>query len=228
MSGLSSCFHYHAGVGLPRPLVYAAELVCLLIGAKGVVMLQYDTPSEHQWKFPAVHDLVGRFEIARALHPELDLHSKVNVYRTERSLLFYRAGAATHAAMLRPEGKAQALHVTPYVDAQSRREEGGVDDQRLMLDQVFNSWWNGHALGYPSFLVQSYCRDLGKDVATDVKEAEMNRAERLFNAHFEASGELRPRTVAIGNFPDILDAVMEASSSSLFLPTTSPSGKLGK
>ena len=38
-----------------RPLVYAAELVCLLIGAKGVVMLQYDTPSEHQWKFPAVH-----------------------------------------------------------------------------------------------------------------------------------------------------------------------------
>ena len=38
--GLPSCFHYHAAAAFPRPLLYAAELVCVLVGAKGVAMVQ--------------------------------------------------------------------------------------------------------------------------------------------------------------------------------------------
>jgi len=32
--GLPSCFLYHGAIGMPKPLVYAAELLCVLIGAK--------------------------------------------------------------------------------------------------------------------------------------------------------------------------------------------------
>jgi hypothetical protein len=37
---LSSCFLYHAAVTLPKPLVYAAEIVCVLIGAKPLTMVR--------------------------------------------------------------------------------------------------------------------------------------------------------------------------------------------
>jgi hypothetical protein len=36
---LSACYLYHAGVSLPAPLVYAAEIICVLIGAKPVTMV---------------------------------------------------------------------------------------------------------------------------------------------------------------------------------------------
>lgn len=39
-NGLSSCFLYHAAVTLPRPLVYAAEILCVLSGAKAVTMVR--------------------------------------------------------------------------------------------------------------------------------------------------------------------------------------------
>ena len=37
---LSSCFLYHAGVSLPQQFVYAAEIICVLMGAKPVVMVR--------------------------------------------------------------------------------------------------------------------------------------------------------------------------------------------
>ena len=40
-NGLSSCFLYHAAVTLPRPLVYAAEILCVLTGAKAVTLVRY-------------------------------------------------------------------------------------------------------------------------------------------------------------------------------------------
>lgn len=55
----SPCFFYHAAVTLPQPLIYAAEIICLLKGMKPVVMIQYKSPSEHQWKFPLVRDLIA-------------------------------------------------------------------------------------------------------------------------------------------------------------------------
>ena len=47
---LPSCFLYHAAVSMPAQLVYAAELLCVALGAKPVAMVQYSTPSDHQWK----------------------------------------------------------------------------------------------------------------------------------------------------------------------------------
>lgn len=44
-SDISSCFFYHGGLSLPEPLVYAAEIVCVLIGAKPVTMVNSIAPS---------------------------------------------------------------------------------------------------------------------------------------------------------------------------------------
>jgi hypothetical protein len=38
--GLSSCFMYHGGLSLPQQLIYAAEVVCVLIGAKPMTMVR--------------------------------------------------------------------------------------------------------------------------------------------------------------------------------------------
>ena len=38
-SHLSSCYFYHGGVPIPQQLIYAAELVCVLVGAKPISMV---------------------------------------------------------------------------------------------------------------------------------------------------------------------------------------------
>ena len=38
--GLSSCFMYHGGLSMPQQLIYAAEMVCVLIGSKPMTMVR--------------------------------------------------------------------------------------------------------------------------------------------------------------------------------------------
>ena len=99
MTHVPGCFLYHSSLSLPSPLVYAAEIVCLLMGAKPVVMIQYATPSEHQWKFPLVQQLV-RAIAATVLTsgikdysdddspPELGI--RIFSYRNDKSLILFR------------------------------------------------------------------------------------------------------------------------------------------
>jgi hypothetical protein len=37
--GVSSCFMYHAAYSMPQPLLYANEILCVLIGAKPLTMV---------------------------------------------------------------------------------------------------------------------------------------------------------------------------------------------
>jgi hypothetical protein len=37
--GLSSCFMYHGGLAMPEQLIYAAEIICVLIGSKPMTMV---------------------------------------------------------------------------------------------------------------------------------------------------------------------------------------------
>lgn len=39
-SDIPSCFFYHGGLSMPEPLVYAAEILCVLMGAKPLSMVQ--------------------------------------------------------------------------------------------------------------------------------------------------------------------------------------------
>ena len=36
---ISSCYFYHAAIPFPQQLIYAAEILCLLVGAKPVVLV---------------------------------------------------------------------------------------------------------------------------------------------------------------------------------------------
>ena len=45
MGDLSPCYFYHAAVTLPQPLVYAAEIICVLIGAKPVTLVSSEEHS---------------------------------------------------------------------------------------------------------------------------------------------------------------------------------------
>ena len=38
---VSSCYLYHAAIPFPQQLIYAAEVLCLLVGAKPVVMVRF-------------------------------------------------------------------------------------------------------------------------------------------------------------------------------------------
>jgi hypothetical protein len=38
-NGMSSCYMYHAAVSMPQALIYAAEILCVLIGSKPVTLV---------------------------------------------------------------------------------------------------------------------------------------------------------------------------------------------
>jgi hypothetical protein len=42
VGGLPSCYFYHAAVTLPKALIYAAEIVCVLTGAKPITLVGFD------------------------------------------------------------------------------------------------------------------------------------------------------------------------------------------
>ena len=113
---LSSCFFYHAAVSLPQALIYAAEILCVLVGAKPAVMVQYTSPTELQHKFPLVAELSRGVVTAATLLPDgaWDVGYSVDKYRADETLVIFRSQlSALHDALL-PRGQAQALHPIPY------------------------------------------------------------------------------------------------------------------
>jgi hypothetical protein len=180
---VSPCFFYHSQPRVPEPLVYAAELLCVLHGEKALVMVQYDTPTEAQHRHPLVRSLV-RATVAAA-HAEasaVDVAHTVLRYRQDTTLVLYRAKHEALVAALMPEGQAQALHPVPYPNY------NGPPDSLLAEEhaQVYNSGWNGFVLGYPQPLVDAYCTDFHNSLTVAQKRAEGKRAKRDVQAHFQS------------------------------------------
>lgn len=119
---LSSCFLYHAAITLPAPFIYAAEILCVLLGSKPVAMIQLSSPSEHQWKFPLVT------ELAKAVVETTDLYNLVGnassssfpvdyavfTYGEDETLVLYRKNRRYLMETLLPRFTAQALHPMPF------------------------------------------------------------------------------------------------------------------
>lgn len=183
---LSSCFLYHAAVTLPAPLVYAAELLCVLLGSKPVAMVQLSSPSEHQWKFPLVAAL------ARAVVESVDLHRAaadaanaslpvdyaVFTFGEDETLVVYRAHRRYLMEALRPRFTAQALHPMPF-PSHHRHDADAL--RRAHREQLYNAAWNGLALGYPAYFVRAYVDGFGdNDVAVADRAALYDAAARDF------------------------------------------------
>ena len=115
--GLPSCFLYHAAIAMPKSLVYAAELLCLILGAKPVVMVQYTTESDHQYKLPLVRELSSTIVAAVELSKESSqLSYRIHKYKNEETIIFYRYKYEYLVDLLLPLNEAQALHIAPYAD----------------------------------------------------------------------------------------------------------------
>ena len=212
--GISSCFMYHAGIAIPKSFVYAAELVCVLAGAKQVAMIQYDSPNEMQWKFPLVPEISSLVVTSLRHRPELDLHVSENSYREEyHTLLISRRAAAVLGGLLRPPGKAQALHLLPFPDD----PDFSGDTEKIYRHQVFNSWWNGLILGYPVHFIRTYCSGITHEIDDVAIQEEGKRAEQAASDYFRryaTEGPSNALPIEIGfkeGHRDILDDVIETA-----------------
>ena len=209
-----ACFLYHSSLSLPSPLVYAAEIVCLLMGAKPVVMIQYTTPSEHQWKFPLVQSLVRVIaaNIYAAEHTEDKvapaLGMRIFSYRDDKSLILFRGNREYLVDALMPRNQSQALHPTPYPD-----ESGPMVQEEYRL-QVYNSYWNGFVLGYPLGFVNVYCEDFHNPLSRERKRLIAREAHADVGAHFD-SNSLETVQIALGLDSPLSEATMKSLYDSL-------------
>ena len=172
---------YHSSVSIPAPLVYAAEIVCLLIGAKPVVMTQYDTPSERQWKAPLVRPLLRGLVALITLNESHDLSMDVFRFGSDTTLVLFRESRRYLSEALLPAGQTQALHPVPYPNEAGDNEQL----QKDYHDQVYNSAWNGHVLGYPRRFVDMYCADFHNPLPVSDKMGIARKARVELESNFD-------------------------------------------
>ena len=156
---LPSCFLYHAAIAMPAPFVYAAEIICVLIGSKPIVMIQVSSSSDHQLKFPLVKFLSHRIVNSVKQIPDFPLGYFKSIYHSDETLVIFNKKQALLAELLVPYRQAQALHIAPYPD-------DPADNDRIFEIQIYNSWWNGFVLGYPERFIDSYCLDFHNEIST--------------------------------------------------------------
>lgn len=174
---MSSCFMYHASVLIPDPLVYAAEILCLLIGSKPVTMIQFTSSTDQQWKFPLVTELSQAILHAKAfVGDKFDIDYRIHEYRDAETLILYRRHRSYLVDYLLPFNKSQALHPMPYPD-----NDNPLSDWKK---QIYNSWWNGYVLGYPSRFVDSYCESFHNGLQYEDKKIQINKAKIDVKKHF--------------------------------------------
>ena len=204
----SACFFYHASLSIPAPLVYAAEIVCLVIGAKPVVMSQYDTPSEKQWKAPLVRPLLRGLTALVAKNDssmKTDLNLEVFRFGSDTSLVLFRESRRYLAEALLPFKQTQALHPVPYPNEAGDKAQL----QRDHHDQIYNSAWNGYVLGYPRRFVDMYCEDFHNPLSVKEKMDIAREARANLESAFRQEGHA---LVEIGGG---LDAPLDTNSMNL-------------
>jgi len=197
-NGMSSCYMYHAAASMPQALLYATEILCVLLGYKPLTLIQYSSPSEHQWKFPMVRELSQSIVAAKMLlGDQLDVGMRKNKYRDDETLVFYRSAREYVNQGLLPKFESQALHPLPYPDS-----EKPEPDWKL---QIFNAWWNGVMLGYPEYFVDSYCESFHNGLSQDERVVQMRHAKASIVRYLQSIGKSLP-VIGRGMEPPIDEA----------------------
>ena len=194
--GMSSCFLYHGAISMPQQLIYLAEVVCLLIGSKPVTMIQYSSSSDHQWKFPLTYYVTQHIITFANSVPNFEIDYRINRYGNEETLVLYHKNHEDLAAALLPLNQAQALHIVPYPENLS------ADGNRNIYEaQVYNSWWNGHLLGYPESFIDQYCLSLQSNISRAEKELQIEKARDDWTVHAK---NLKPVQIRQGLNPPVI------------------------
>lgn len=206
LNSLSACFFYHAAVTIPQALIYAAEILCTVVGSKPVVLIQYTSPSDHQWKFPLVQELSQALLLLHSLKAEvkklpspltphdrliksLNLETATFVYRADETLVFYHKDALPLVRALLPKNVTQALHPLPYELAEDASE---AEKEKNWKEQIFNAAWNGLILGYPHYFIQRYCEEYHNPLTSEVKALMFEKALKRFHKFIEKTGFYEP------------------------------------
>jgi hypothetical protein len=114
------------------------------------------------------------------------VHYQINTYGSDQTLLFYRQTTEPLLHLLLPHHTAQALHIVPYPSEGDGSQES---QERILKEQIFNSWWNGYLLGYPDFMIDSYCHSFHSELSDEDKRREALRAKTFTLNYFaEAKG----------------------------------------
>lgn len=202
---LSSCFMYHGGLSMPQQLIYAAELICVLIGAKPMTMIQYTSSSDHQWKFPLVRELTESIVLGRSMFPLLadEVDMQFNTYQVQsETLIIYRTKHRNLLHLLLPNNTAQALHIVPFPAEAPEGDNKRMD--KILREQIYNSYWNGYLLGYPVRFIESYLRTFHTKLSQEGIIQEIRRAQNDVSAYFGKNKNLQRQEIRIGNDIDLL------------------------
>jgi len=140
-------------------------------------MIQYTSSSDHQWKFPLVSELSQAIIHAKVfLGDKLDIDYRIHVYRESETLIFYRRHRSYLVDYLLPFNQSQALHPMPYPNDDNPKSD--------WEKQIYNSWWNGYVLGYPSRFVDSYCESFHNGLNDEDKKIQIIKATKKVKKYF--------------------------------------------
>lgn len=199
---LSSCFLYHAAIAMPRALIYATELVCHLMGAKPIVLVQFTSQSDSQYKLPFVQEISRNIIAAIDSKVVTNLAYRIHEYKGDKTLVFYRTNREYLVELLRPNRQAQALHIAPYANTDDLSEL-----KMAYREQIYNSWWNGYILGYPEHFIDSYCLEFHNEVIRKKdKLEEVDQATADVKAYF-LHHQLDPVSIGLGLDEDMLSSI---------------------
>jgi hypothetical protein len=129
---------------------------------------------------------------------------QINTYGSDQTLLFYRQTTKPLLHLLLPNNTAQALHIVPYPSEGDGTHES---QQRILRQQIFNSWWNGYLLGYPEFMIDSYCHSFHSDLSDEEKIEEAQRAKLFTLNYFQnaaKASEVTRKGIQIGNEENLM------------------------
>jgi hypothetical protein len=172
-------------------------------------MIQYATPSEHQWKFALVQPLVRAIAAVAAASAPADsagVRLETFSYRQDRTLILYRAQRRYIVDAMVPKGQSQGLHPVPYPDEANGNPQELARDHHL---QVYNSFWNGFVLGYPLHSISMYCEDFHNPLTREHKARIAREAHADVQKHFDDSG-MHAVKIALGLDKRVPTAVIEA------------------
>jgi len=224
MYGISSCFMYHSGTSLPEPFVYAAEIACVLSGAKPIGMIQFTSPSDDETVYPLVRELCEHIVAFKALHGEaFPIDWKVFKYTypetgaDHETLIIYRSNRKDLVRALRPEGEvAQALHILPF--PRNSNENDRIED---LKEQLFLSYWNGKVLGYPDNMIEVYIREFKSDLAANLRAEQIIKARDAVTIFFKESN-ISPITIKNGLDVPVTESFWESLPSVVENKATEP------
>jgi hypothetical protein len=123
-------------------------------------------------------------------------------YFSDETVVIYRLNRSYLVDQLLPRNTSQALHIVPYPSEVVDNDK--IRMEKILQDQIYNSWWNGYLLGYPDYFIDSYCFSFHTTLSRGQIEQQVRRAKSDVHKFFDNS-KLERKEIGVGYDTDILN-----------------------